>query len=81
MTQIIEREMNATEEEERAAWAAEAFDRELAQVKETRRILYTRESDPLFFKYQRGENTEQAWLDAIAAIDAANPHPVQESTP
>jgi hypothetical protein len=81
MTEIITRKMTTAEKAERAEWAAGAYERDLAAVKETRRSLYTRESDPLYFKYQRGETTEQAWLDAIAAIDAANPYPVQESTP
>jgi hypothetical protein len=35
---------------------------------------YTVESDPIFFKSQRGEATNQEWLDAIAAIDARFPY-------
>jgi hypothetical protein len=77
MTEIIERQMTTAEKTERNEWDAGAYGRELATVKETRRGLYTSVSDPLFFKYQRGENTEQAWLDAIAAIDATNPYPIE----
>jgi hypothetical protein len=77
MTEIIEREMTAAEKEERAAWAAGAYERDLQAVKDTRRQLYTTEADPLFFKAQRGEATEKEWLAAIAAIDIANPYPVQ----
>ena len=29
---------------------------------------YRNESDPLFFKWQRGESTQQAWLDKVAEI-------------
>jgi hypothetical protein len=35
---------------------------------------YTVESDPIFFKSQRGEATNQQWLDAVAAIDARFPY-------
>ena len=34
-------------------------------------------SDAVFMKYQRGEATEQEWLDAITAINDANPYPVK----
>lgn len=29
---------------------------------------YIKEADPLYFKWQRGEATEQEWLDKIAEI-------------
>ena len=29
---------------------------------------YKQESDPIFFKWQRGEATQQEWLDKIAEI-------------
>jgi hypothetical protein len=58
-----------------------SFELETLRVKEARFNAYKRNCDPLFFKWQRGENTEQAWLDSLAAIDDANPYPVQESTP
>jgi len=31
---------------------------------------YRNESDPLFFKWQRNESTEQEWLDKVAEIKA-----------
>jgi hypothetical protein len=31
---------------------------------------YIKEADPLFFKWKRGEATEQEWLDKIAEIKA-----------
>ena len=40
-----------------------------------RRAAYEAQSDPLFFEWQRGDGTEQAWLDAVAAVKAANPYP------
>ena len=38
-----------------------------------RQLAYQTESDPLFFKYQRGEATEQEWLDKVAEIKARFP--------
>ena len=38
------------------------------QIDALRQAAYQAEADPLFFKWQRGESTEQAWLDKIAAI-------------
>jgi hypothetical protein len=40
-----------------------------------RAAAYREVSDPLFFGWQRGENTEKAWLDAVQAIKDANPYP------
>lgn len=34
---------------------------------------YRNESDPLFFKWQRGESTEQVWLDKVAEIKTRYP--------
>lgn len=39
---------------------------ELQRIK--RQQAYMKESDPLFFKWQRGEATEQEWLDKIQEI-------------
>ena len=33
-----------------------------------RRYMYQTESDPLFFKWQRGEATEQEWIDKVNEI-------------
>jgi hypothetical protein len=41
---------------------------------EAKRIAaYRNESDPLMFKWQRGEATQQEWLDAVANIKARYP--------
>lgn len=40
-----------------------------------RRSAYLSESDPLFFEWQRGEGTEQAWLAKVAEIKARFPLP------
>ena len=38
-----------------------------------RMYLYQEESDPLFFKWQRGEATKEEWLEKIAEIKALYP--------
>jgi hypothetical protein len=43
-----------------------------------RAAAYTAEADPLFFKYQRGEGTEQDWLDKIKEIRERFPYPTEE---
>ena len=46
-----------------------------AQAKAARSFDYYRLSDPVFFQYQRGEATEQEWLDAVQAVKDAHPYP------
>jgi hypothetical protein len=58
-----------------AAWPQVDYQRQIAAVEDARRAAYEAESDPLFFEWQRGDGTEQAWLDAVAAVKAANPYP------
>lgn len=56
--------------------AAELADEEasrIAEIDRQRAEAYRAESDPLFFKAQRGEATQQEWLDAVAAIKARLP--------
>lgn len=44
---------------------------EVAKGKDAiKRYLYREYSDPIFFKYQRGEVTEQDWLDSVSEIKA-----------
>lgn len=75
MTEIIERLMTPEEEAEREEWAKEQPAHEKAEIKELRRLGYAQFSDPIFFKWQRGERTEQDWVDAIAQVDALYPYP------
>jgi hypothetical protein len=46
-------------------------------VRLNRITSYREVSDPLFFGWQRGENTEKQWLDSIKAIKDSNPYPTQ----
>lgn len=74
-TIIVEREMTPEEIAEREAWAAEEPVRQRAFVEDARRQAYQRDADPLFFGFQRGDNPEQEWLDAVAKVKADNPYP------
>ena len=40
-----------------------------------RKYAYTQESDPLFFKWQAGEGTEQEWLAKREEIRSRYPYP------
>lgn len=42
-------------------------------VDELRLAAYRETADPLFFKWQRGEATEHAWLEEVAAIRTRYP--------
>jgi hypothetical protein len=42
--------------------------------KQNRQLAYTKESDPLFMKYQRGEATKEEWEAKVAAIAARYPY-------
>jgi len=64
-----------TQAELDAAWPAVEYADAYAAVEDARRAAYAAESDPLFFEWQRGDGTEQAWLDAVAAVKAAHPYP------
>lgn len=61
--------------EERAIAEASIPERERELVKQARLAGYQTTSDPIFFQYQRGAKTEQEWLDAVKAVDEANPYP------
>lgn len=48
--------------------------RETVEADAKRKAAYTSEADPLFFKWQRGEATEQEWRDKVAEIRARFPY-------
>jgi hypothetical protein len=43
------------------------------QKEQMRRNAYVKESDPLFFKWQRGEATKEDWLSKVEEIKARQP--------
>ena len=64
-----------TQAELDAAWPAVQQQQAQAQVDAQRHTAYVAESDPLFFQWQRGETTEQAWRDKVAEIQTRYPDP------
>jgi hypothetical protein len=65
---------------DRAEFEAGAYDRAYEQVEQARQHAYQQTADPLFFQYQRGEITEQEWLDAVQAVKDAHPYPEDVTT-
>jgi len=58
-----------------ALWAEVQYETVYARVEQARQSEYQATTDPLFFEFQRGDVTEQAWLDAVQAVKDANPYP------
>ena len=58
-----------------ALWAEVQYETAYARVEQARQTEYQATTDPLFFRFQRGDVTEQAWLDAVQAVKDANPYP------
>ena len=57
-----------TQAELDAAWPTVQYEQQRAEIETQRRNAYIQEADPLFFSYQRGEATEQEWLDSVESI-------------
>lgn len=51
-----------------ALWPGVQLSTEKHRIDDLRRAEYQKTADPLFFSYQRGEATEQEWLDAVQAV-------------
>ena len=68
-----------TEAELEAQWSEVQYKVAYDAVSASRHSAYIAPngSDAVFMKYQRGEATEQEWLDAVTAINDANPYPVK----
>ena len=63
-----------------AEWVQVEYEVAYEAVQKARQAAYQAESDPIFFDFQRGEVTEQEWLDAVQAVKDAHPYPVDPST-
>jgi hypothetical protein len=77
MTEIIYRDTSPEEIAEREEWAAGAHERAMEEVRRKRQNAYQQTADPLFFKFQAGEATEQEWLTARQEVVDANPYPAK----
>jgi len=63
-----------TLEELEAAWPTVQAQRANEQAAASRAAAYGAEADPLFFYWQAGEGTEQAWLEKRAEIRDRHPY-------
>jgi hypothetical protein len=64
-----------TQAELDAAWPQVDYANQCATVEAARLAAYEQTSDPLYFKWQRGDATEAEWLAAVAQVKADNPYP------
>lgn len=64
-----------TQAELDAQWPQASYQMQCQVVDAQRRIAYEQQSDGVFFKWQRGEATQEQWQQAVEAVQAANPYP------
>lgn len=57
-----------------AAWPRVHAQAANAEAQAKRRIEFAVEADPLFFGWQRSENSEQDWLDKVQEIRDRHPY-------
>lgn len=67
-------EEEITRDAQEAAWTAGAKSRHNEKMKKEREIAYQTETDPLFFKAQRGEVTMEEWQNKVAEIKTRFPY-------
>ncbi len=60
-----------------SAWPEVQHARAVEAVKSARHSAYMQPDGPdaIFMQYQRGDATEQDWLDAVQAVKDAHPYP------
>lgn len=64
-----------TQAELDALWPQVQYETQYAEVEQARLVAYEQQSDPIFFKWQRGDATELDWREAVAKVKAENPYP------
>lgn len=64
-----------TQAELDALWPQVQYENQYAAVEQSRLVAYEQQSDPVFFKWQRGDATEVEWREAVAKVKAENPYP------
>lgn len=47
----------------------------LYACRESRKVAYQEEADPIYFEYQRGEKTREDWLEKVLEIKLRFPKP------
>lgn len=56
-------------------WPQVQYETQCAAVEAARLAAYEQTSDPLYFKWQRGDATQIEWRAAVAKVKADNPYP------
>ena len=56
-------------------WPEVDYNDQVTAVEQARLTAYEQQSDPVFFKWQRGDATEAEWREAVAKVKAENPYP------
>jgi hypothetical protein len=64
-----------TQAELDALWPEVNYNDQVSTVESNRLSAYEHQSDPIFFKWQRGDATEAEWREAVAKVKADNPYP------
>jgi hypothetical protein len=64
-----------TQAELDALWPQVQYETQVVAVEAARLTAYEQQSDPLFFKWQRGDATEAEWREAVAKVKLENPYP------
>ena len=64
-----------TQAELDALWPEVDYNDQVTAVEQARLVAYEQQSDPIFFKWQRGDATEVEWREAVAKVKAENPYP------
>ena len=64
-----------TQSELDAQWPEVSYNQHIAIIKARREMQYKAQSDGLFFEWQRGSSTKEAWEEAVQAVKNANPYP------
>jgi len=72
--EATELEVTETELDANRITEQEQKQRDQDNAKAARRGAFAVESDPLFFAWQRGEGTEQEWLDKVQEIRERFPY-------
>lgn len=75
----LDKSVKPSEAELAKQWPGVQYQVEYDAVTVARHAAYTAPggSDAVYMQYQRGEATEQEWLDAVQTINDANPYPVK----
>jgi hypothetical protein len=74
---LDEEQSQPTKKECDDAWPQVQYDRAYASVRNERHAAYAAPDGPdaIFLQWQRGDATEQDWLDAVQAVKDGHPYP------